>query len=85
MGEKSRIRNGDEGFALLGKRPHIEMEGNRAFSLDGSFSIIEYSDEQIKLKTAGLLIEIIGRDLLITFVTDNHLFVLGNIISVEFN
>lgn len=85
MGDKSRMRNQDDGFYLLGKKPHIEMEGNSTFSLDGNFSIVEYSNEQIKIKTAGMLIDIFGRDLLITFVTDTHLFVLGDIVSVEFS
>ena len=85
MGDKNKIINGDETFSLLGKRPHIQMEGNHTFSLDGNFSIIEYSDEQIKIKVTGALIDIFGSNLLITFVTDAHLFVIGEINSIEFN
>ena len=85
MSNGNKARNGDISFLLFGKNPHIEMEGNKAFSLDGSFSIVEYSGEEIKIKSAGSLISIFGTDLLITFITDTHLNISGKIISIEFS
>ena len=82
MGNKNK--NSDIYYLTLGNNPHIEMEGNKTFTLNGKFSIVEYTKEEIKIKTSGLFIDILGEDLVITFATDTNIVVVGKIISVEF-
>lgn len=85
MGNREKAKNSDIYYLSLGKNPHIEMEGNKAFSLNGKFSIVEYSEEEIKIKASGMVISILGDGLNITFATDTNIFVIGKIISIEFN
>ena len=85
MGNREKEKNNDIYYLTLGRNPHVEMQGNKAFALSGKFSIAEYSDEEIKIKTTGMFITILGNGLNITFATDTNIFVTGEIISVEFN
>ena len=67
------------------KTPHIELEGNKSFLLSGKFSICEYSDSLIKIKTEGGYLNLLGDNLSITFATDTDILVVGKIVSLEFN
>ena len=41
---------GDIPISAIGNSLYIEMLGNRQLSLDGPFSILEYTEENVKLK-----------------------------------
>lgn len=83
MNDPKREKN-NPNYLSLGNMPHIEMEGNKSFSLSGKFSIAEYSEEEIKIKTSGILINILGNDLVISFATDTNIFITGKFLSIEY-
>lgn len=85
MNSRNRDKNNDIYNLTLGKGPHIEMDSNRSFLLNGAFTIIEYSDQLIKIKSNGLYISILGDDMSITFATDTNILIIGKIVSFEFN
>lgn len=71
-------------FSAMGNNLHIEMFGNKRISLDGSFTIVEYTEENIKLKFKKCYLEIFGANLIINNVSDENLLITGKIISLEF-
>lgn len=85
MSNRNSSKNSDIYNLTLGKSSHIEMEGNKSFSLNGKFTIVEYSDQEIKIKVPGLYLNILGDNLVITFATETNIYIIGKIISVEFN
>ncbi len=85
MSSRNKDKNSEIYNLTLAKSPHIEMDGNRSFLLNGKFTIIEYTDQLIKIKAEGRYINILGDELSITFATDTNIFVIGNIVSLEFN
>lgn len=75
---------GDIPFSAMGNNLHIEMFGNKRLSLDGGFTIVEYTEENIKLRFKKGFIEIFGVNLIINNVSDESLLITGKIISLEF-
>ena len=71
-------------FSAMGNNLHIEMFGNKRISLDGGFTIVEYTEEIIKLKFKKCYLEIFGANLIINNVSDENLLITGKIISLEF-
>ena len=71
-------------FSAMGNNLHIEMFGNTRLSIDGGFTILEYTEENIKLKFKKRLLEIFGSNLIINNVSDENLLITGKIVSLEF-
>ena len=76
---------GDIPFSAMVNNLHIEMFSNKRLSLDGDFTIVEYTEENIKLKCRKGYLEIFGSSLIINNVTDENLLITGKIVSVEFD
>lgn len=72
-------------FGVMGKSAHIEMFGNTRFALDGHFSVLEYSDQQIKLRVYKGTVTILGTGLLIHSVAEGEVTITGSISSIEFS
>ena len=78
------LSSSDIPFLAMGNHLHIEVFGNKRIAIDGSFSIIEYSEECIKLKCKKNTFQILGVGLMINNVSDENLLVTGKIITLEF-
>lgn len=71
-------------FSAMGNNLHVEMFGNKRISLDGNFTIVEYTEEIIKLKFKKCFLEIFGANLIINNVSDENLLITGKIVTLEF-
>ena len=67
------------------RQAHIELDGNREMILDGCKGILEYGDEKIKICTDSCVVSISGDNLLIKSFNDSQIFIVGNIISLDFS
>ena len=76
---------GDVPFSAMGNNLHIELLGNNQLILDGGFSIIEYTEENVKLKIKKGYVLIYGTELIINNINDENLLITGKIISLEFS
>lgn len=65
--------------------PHIELYGNSQCIVDGLKSVIEYSDEKIKLNIGKKSVTIHGGNLHIDSFTPEGAIVEGIILSLEFS
>ena len=63
---------------------HTEMYSNKKIIIDGSFSVLEYSEDLICLRLKHKTLQIMGQGLTIGSVSEGHIVILGNIISFEF-
>ena len=63
---------------------HIELYSNKRLILDGSFSVMEYTNELICLKLKKGTLHILGRELTINSVSQDHIFMTGEIINLQF-
>lgn len=64
--------------------PHLIFSGNRELQLEGCKSIIEYSEEVIRLNLGKGTVALIGKDLSITSLSSYEMLILGKISTVEF-
>lgn len=72
-------------YLAVGNQIHIEMFSNKRLVIDGSFSVLEYASELICLKLKKGVLNIMGRELCINSVTEDHIFIIGEIIDLEFS
>lgn len=82
--DKISNSSNDIPFTAIGNNFHLEMFGNKRLSLDGGFMIVEYTEENIKLKFKKGFLEIFGANLVINNVSVDDLLITGKIISLEF-
>lgn len=71
-------------FSVIGNQIHTELFSNRRLSIDGRFSVAEYTDELITLKLKKGILQITGSDLCINSVDTDRICITGEIISLEF-
>ena len=64
--------------------PKFEMIGNRELLIENYKGILEYSDMTIKINASRFVVTIIGRQLEIKSMTQNGIYIVGYINSVEF-
>ena len=64
---------------------HIEMFSNRHIVIDGSFSVLEYSNEIILLKLKKGRLEMFGQNLAISTVMEDKIVITGEITSISFD
>ncbi len=62
----------------------IKMDGNRGVVLENYKGILEYSDKRIRVKINPHTAEISGKGLEIRVITDELLYITGNISGVMF-
>ena len=83
--DRELVVNRDLPFSAMGNNLHIELLGNNRLVLDGEFTIIEYTEENIKLKIKKGFVEIYGIRLVINNINDESLIITGKIILLEFS
>ncbi len=81
----SDMCKGEIPFFAVSGQVHIEMFSNRQITVDGNFSVYEYSDIVIILKLKKGSFTIIGTNLKISSVCEERITVVGNILSVNFD
>jgi len=64
--------------------PLISMVGNEELIIENYKSVIEYSDERIRIKTATRVVRIEGRALTLAHITSENIAITGNITKMEF-
>lgn len=64
--------------------PVLTMTGREELSVENYRSIIEYSEESIKISTGCGSLRITGEKLLLKQLTSEHIVVSGSIFSLEF-
>lgn len=64
--------------------PRITMLGSKQLFLENYKGIIEYEDNNIRIKIHGGIIRLEGRNMLIKEITSEDIMVSGDIYSIEF-
>ena len=70
---------------IIAKAPVILGYGNHRLCIENYRSIIEYTDELIKVQTKQQKIYIRGNKLVIAYFREDEMCVLGNIDSIEYH
>lgn len=65
--------------------PRILMTSNEDIRIENYKSILEYETDKITLMTKEFLIEIYGKNLNITIITDDEISICGIILSINFS
>lgn len=69
---------------ILFNSPRMIMTSNSDLRIENYKSILEYETEKITLMTKEFIIEICGKDLNITIITDEEISITGVILSMNF-
>ena len=69
---------------ILFNSPRMIMTSNNDLRIENYKSILEYETEKITLMTKEFIIEICGKDLNITIITDEEISITGVILSMNF-
>ena len=70
---------------ILFNSPRMIMTSNSDLRIENYKSILEYETEKITLMTKEFIIEICGKDLNITIITDEEISITGVILSLNFS
>ena len=70
---------------ILFNSPRMIMTSNNDLRIENYKSILEYETEKITLMTKEFIIEICGKDLNITIITDEEISITGVILSLNFS
>lgn len=65
--------------------PRILISSNTEIRVENYKSILEYENEKITLMAKEFLIQLQGKNLNITIITDDEISICGNILSVNFS
>ena len=69
---------------ILFNSPRMIMTSNNDLRIENYKSILEYETEKITLMTKEFIMEICGKDLNITIITDEEISITGVILSLNF-
>jgi len=64
--------------------PKLTLTGNNQICIENYKGIIEYDSERIRINSAKGLIKILGKNLEINTITNEELFITGQISNIEF-
>lgn len=64
--------------------PNIEIKGNREILIENYKSIIEYTNDRIRLKLKGMQMSIEGNNLCIEYYTRESMQITGRIKEIKF-
>lgn len=62
----------------------ITLTGKREVLIENYKGIIEYNEKHLKIKTKNGVIEMIGLNFLITYLTDEEIKIVGKIQSIKY-
>ncbi len=69
---------------VLAKAPILTAYGDHKLCIENYRSILEYTDNQVKVQTKTRKILIRGRHLVIAYYRDDGMCLLGDILSIEY-
>lgn len=90
MSEEKGKEKRKEGFRFtpldfLGKKCHIELDGNSSVTLEGSKGVLEYSTECIRISVENYIVSFKGRNLTLKCISPTALTINGSILNVNFS
>lgn len=77
------LKSSPIGFAT--ESSNFEIIGNKEVKIEGCKRILKFSKESIKISTAGMSANFLGRNLRIKCLTPDSLLIQGFINNIEFN
>lgn len=83
-GMSDNFNKSDVPYSLLSRKPYIELFGNSKMSIEGQYSIQEYTEEFIKLKLGKSTLLVYGRFLGLHNVNLEGFAITGKISQIEF-
>ena len=82
--DRVEISKFDIPFSLLKNEPHIEMFGNSKMNFEGTYTILEYNDMCLKLKTKNKTLFVQGSELYIVRLDSDFISLIGKIKMFEY-
>lgn len=82
--DRLNINRSDVPFPVLYGGVHIEMFGNRKMSLEGKYSIMEYTTEMLKVKLSKQTLTVMGAELSLCNVEKEAFLLTGKVSVIEF-
>lgn len=70
---------------FLGKKCHIELDGNTTATLEGSKGVLEYSTECIRVSVENFIVSFEGRSLALKCISPTALTIQGSILNISFS
>lgn len=70
---------------LLCGETHIELQSNRSALIDGKCTVLQYSDEEIKINTGTGIVSFFGKNLSINSLNRESAEISGIIKTVKFS
>ncbi len=64
---------------------HIELDGNKSATLEGSKGVLEYSTDCIRVSVENFVVSFEGRNLTLTCISPTALTIKGFILNVGFS
>lgn len=83
-GLSDSLNKSDVPYNMLSKNSYIELFGNSKMSIEGRYSIQEYTEEFIKLKLGKSTLLVYGRSLGLHNVNSEGFAITGKISQIEF-
>lgn len=71
-------------YAMMSKNAYIELFGNSKMFVEGKYSILEYSEEFIKLKLGKNNMQVYGNSLMLHNVNAEGFIITGKISQIDF-
>ncbi len=91
MKKKNGDKTRDRGFSLtysvrdlIKDVPHIEIEGNRHITLEGSKGIVEYSDTRVSVLMNTGIVAFSGENMNLRCISPTNLVIEGDVSNIEF-
>lgn len=76
------IRSAELPLEILEGLPAIELRGNREAVVEHCESVVEYSQERVRLRAKSFLLEFTGRNLRLNCMTDESAVITGFITGI---
>lgn len=70
---------------FLGKKCHIELDGNTLLTLEGSKGVLEYSTECIRVAVDNFIVSLEGKHLTLKCISPTALTIQGSILNISFS
>lgn len=85
MKEKQKEPKRYSPFLSALNAPCLELSGNRELLIEGSKGVLEYTAENVRVNTGGMILTVAGRELNLRCISDSALIIDGFITSLTFS
>ncbi len=69
---------------MFSSNPHLELEGNKKLTLEGSRGVLSYSQTEIKVNLGSYSVSVKGRGLNLKYISSTSLVIEGLFNNIEF-